>query len=389
MIWIVSIVSLIAMWLDYMAYRRIYRRVKRSKLLLAVALADDLLPIATAAIMFLLPDNPRSMIMTSMWIMWVYMATVPPRIIYMVFRLWSRRRIWRTIGCIAAAATMFMVVYGTVVTRTDYRVEKVTLEYDSLPEAFDGYTVVMISDLHIGSMLSPLEECRRIVGLIDSLNADLVVFCGDLINIRVEELTPEIRDILGSIRARDGVMAVTGNHDTGVYIRDEARTTETETERLIAAERDMGWRLLDNETAWLRRGTDSISVSGISFLSAWQDNRHSGDISDIDLDPIYADVDAASFNITLSHIPQIWDKIVATGKADLTLSGHIHSMQFKLPAGRRGISPAVILYKRWSGLYREQNDCLYINDGIGCVGIPARIGACPEITLFELKRSKK
>jgi len=389
MIWIVSILSLIALWLDCTAYRRIYRRSKRSQLLLAIVLTDDLLPLATAAIMFLLPDNPRSATMTAMWIMWVYIITVPPRVIYMPFRLWSRRRIWRIAGGFAAAAVMLAVIYGTFVTRTDYRVNRVTLQYDSLPEAFDGYTVAMIADLHVGSMLSPQKECRRIVDIIDALDADLAVFCGDLINIRREELTPEIRQTLGSIAARDGVIAVTGNHDTGVYIRDDSRTTENETELLIATEREMGWRLLDNETIWIRRGSDSISVSGISFLREWQDDRHSGNIGDVDLDPIYDGVDDASFNITLSHIPQIWDKIIDAGKADLTLSGHIHGMQFELPVGRRGISPAMLLYKRWSGLYRRQAACLYINDGIGCVGIPTRIGACPEITLFCLKRSNK
>lgn len=376
------------MWLDCTAYRRIYRHGKLSKLLLAAALVDDMLPIATAAI-YLLPDNTQGAVMTSMWIMWIYLISVPPRMIYLIFRLWSRRRVWRIVGGIAAATTVIMLIYGTVVTRTDYRVNRVVLQYDTLPEAFDGYRVVMISDLHVGAMLCPEKECQRIVGIIDSLDADLVVFCGDLINIRREELSPEIRRILGSIASRDGVAAVTGNHDTGAYIGDDARTPEIETRLLIAAERDMGWRVLDDETIWIRRGGDSISLSGISFRHEWQKNRHSGTIADIYLDPIYAGVDDASFNITLSHIPQIWDAIVAAGKADLTLSGHVHSAQFKLPVGSRGISPAMILYRRWSGLYREGESCLYINDGTGSIGIPTRIGACPEITLFELKCSKK
>lgn len=389
MIWIVSIISLIALWLDGMAYRRIYRHGKHPKTVFAAALADDLLPLVTAAIMFLPPDNPHGAVMTSMWIMWVYMISVPPRMIYLIFRLWSRRRVWRIVGGIAAATTVIILIYGTVVTRTDYRVNRIVLQYDSLPEAFDGYRVAMISDLHIGAMLNPAKECRQIVDATDALDADLVVFCGDLINIRREELSPEIRSILGSFRARDGVVSVIGNHDTGAYINDRTRTPEIETARLIAEEGDMGWRVLDNETIWIRRGGDSISLSGISFMYEWQHDRHSGTIAAVDLKPVYADVDASSFNITLSHIPQIWDNIVAAGKADLTLSGHVHGAQFKLPAGRRGVSPAMILYKRWSGLYRQGGACLYINDGIGCIGIPTRIGVCPEITLFELECSKK
>ncbi|MDE6140219.1 MAG: metallophosphoesterase family protein [Alistipes sp.] len=389
MIWIISILSLIAVWLDFTAYKRIYSRGKWPKTVLTAALTDDLLPLISLAIMFAVSDNPRCLIMISSWIMWFYMATVPTRMVVLLFGIWSRRRIWRIIGGVAAAAMLLALIYGTAVTRTDYRIERVTLQYDNLPEAFDGYTVALISDLHVGAMISPLKECRRIVGIIDSLDADLVVFCGDLINIRIEELTPEIREVLGSIAAHDGVVAVTGNHDTGVYIGDNARSPETETERLISLEREMGWKLLDNETAWIRRGNDSISVSGISFLPDWHRQRHSDDIDGVKLDPIYTDVGIEDFNITLSHIPQLWSRIIDTGKADLTLSGHIHAMQFKLPVGHRGISPAMLLYRRWSGLYSEQNACLYINDGIGCVGIPARIGACPEITFFRLKHSKK
>lgn len=389
MIWIISILSLIAVWLDLTAYRRIYRRSRRAKMLLTAALTDDLLPLIMLTVTFMLPDNPPCIAKAALWIIWLYMATVPPRIIYLAFTMWSRRRIWRIVGGCAATAALIALVYGTAVTRTDYRVERVTLQCDDLPEAFDGYTVALISDLHIGSMLSPQRECRRIVDIINSLDADLVVFCGDLINIRIEELTPEIMDILGSIRSRDGVMSVIGNHDTGAYIEDERRTPEAEIERLRTTQHNMEWRLLDNESIWIHRGGDSISVSGISFMPEWHDRRHSGKMFDPDLSSIYAGIDAAGFNITLSHIPQLWDNIIAEGKADLTLSGHIHSMQFKLPAGRRGISPAKILYGRWSGLYRERNAYLYINDGIGCVGIPARIGACPVITFLELECDRK
>lgn len=389
MIWIISILSLIAVWLDHTAYRRIYRHKRGAKMLLAAALTDDLLPLIILAVTFVLPDNPPYIARVSAWIMWFYMATVPTRAVYLAFGIWSRRRLWHIVGGIAATTMLFTLVYGTAVTRTDYRIEQVTLQCDDLPEAFDGYTVALISDLHVGSMLLPQKECRRIVDIIDSFDADLVVFCGDLINIRIEELTPEIMEILGSIRSHDGVMSVIGNHDTGAYIEDERRTPEEEIERLRTAQHDMGWTLLDNESIWIRRGGDSISVSGISFMPEWHDRRHSGKMFDPDLSPIYTGIDASGFNITLSHIPQLWDDIAAEGKADLTLSGHIHSMQFKVPAGRRGMSPAMILYGRWSGLYREHNAYLYINDGIGCVGIPTRIGACPEITLLRLERPRK
>ena len=91
-----------------------------------------------------------------------------------------------------------------------------------------------------------------------------------------------------------------------------------------------------------------------------------------------------TFNITISHIPQLWDRIVELGMADITLSGHIHAMQIKLPIGQRGISPSQLIHKWWSGLYEERGHWLYVNDGIGCAMWPMRLGVRPEITVIEL-----
>ena len=87
--------------------------------------------------------------------------------------------------------------------------------------------------------------------------------------------------------------------------------------------------------------------------------------------------------------PQHWDEIVQDKLGDITLAGHIHAMQMKLPIGERGISPSQIKYKRWSGLYEQQGRWLYINDGIGYGMYPMRIGARPEITVIELKHRSK
>ncbi len=114
--------------------------------------------------------------------------------------------------------------------------------------------------------------------------------------------------------------------------------------------------------------------------------RHSSHIPAVGLDEIYASVPDSLFDITIAHIPQLWTPILEKRSADLTLSGHVHAMQMKFPAGERGVSPARLLYPRWSGLYEEDGRALYINDGIGCVLYPMRLGARPEITLVTLKR---
>jgi predicted MPP superfamily phosphohydrolase len=146
----------------------------------------------------------------------------------------------------------------------------------------------------------------------------------------------------------------------------------------------MGWKVLDDDTQYIRRGKDSIAITGISFSAQLQDKRHSSNLPDVNISEAYRGADKGDFNVTIAHIPQLWDRILDEGYADLTLSGHTHAMQIKIPVGRRGISPSQLLYKRWSGLYEKRNRWLYINDGIGLALYPMRLGAPPEITIIEL-----
>ena len=93
------------------------------------------------------------------------------------------------------------------------------------------------------------------------------------------------------------------------------------------------------------------------------------------------------FNLTVSHLPQLWPNIIALGRGNLTLAGHVHSMQIKGHLFGRAFSPAQLMYDRWSGRYDDAaGNTLYINDGIGYVGFPLRLGADPELTLFTLKK---
>ncbi|MBQ2034090.1 MAG: hypothetical protein II217_06915 [Alistipes sp.] len=142
---------------------------------------------------------------------------------------------------------------------------------------------------------------------------------------------------------------------------------------------------MEDKTVYIKRGADSIAITGISFRKELHEDRHSAKLPDTDIMKAYKNVPTELFNITLAHIPQHWNEILDANKADLTLSGHVHAMQMRFPLGKRGISPSQIIYKRWSGLYEEQGRWLYINDGIGCIMYPMRIGTPPTITQITLK----
>ena len=148
----------------------------------------------------------------------------------------------------------------------------------------------------------------------------------------------------------------------------------------------VGWVVLKDSTVYINRNNSSIAITGIDYNEELLKYKHSVDaVNGVDFSSIYNNVQDSIFNITLSHLPQLWNSICDGGYSDLTLSGHVHAMQFKLAS----FSPARLMYKEWSGLYESNKGKLYINDGIGCVGYLARFGARPEITVIKLVRKDK
>lgn len=387
MIWVIAFCSAVMVGLDYKVTQIFFEReLKRSaKWYLGLMWTTDLMPLLMALIGLLIKDNLTPWVMASMWVNFAYMVTAIARQPFNIAVILSKKGWIRFAGAMASLLAVGIFFYGMAITRTDYTIEQIELTSERLPKEFDGYRITHITDLHIGSMVNPQEELARVADLCNGIQSDAVMFTGDLINIRQEEITPDLEDILRSFKARDGVFSVMGNHDIGICIKDSiTHIPEVNAQQLIDKERRCGWQVLDDKTAYIRRGADSIAVTGISFKKELHEDRHSAKIPDTDIMKAYKNVPAELFNITLAHIPQHWNEILDANKADLTLSGHVHAMQMRLPIGKRGVSPSRILYKRWSGLYEEQGRWLNINDGVGCIMYPMRIGAPPTITQITL-----
>lgn len=388
--WIILAGLLLFLAADFLAYRRRIVRCPRGvrRFFLAWIAATYLLPIAQVLLMLLAPDNPTPLMHVAQWLTFAWLLLLGSRFCYYLGWCFERRRTFSRIGLLLAAGCVALLVWGVVRGRRLLVVNEVEICSRRLPEAFDGFRVVQFSDLHIGVLLDPEKEIEQLVGRINALRPDLVVFSGDLVNIRATELTPRVQSLLGRIEASCGVVSTIGNHDVGLYVGDMAvLPPEKNTRLLIELQRRMGWRVLDDETCYLRRGGDSISVTGISFDPALLDFRHSFRLSGYSLEEPFREVPHEAFNLTVSHLPQLWPNITELGYGDLTLSGHVHSMQIKWRMFGRSFSPARLLYDRWSGRYDDESGrTLYINDGIGAVGFPMRLGAYPEITLFILKK---
>lgn len=391
MIYILTLCALITLTLDYRFIQSLPISERRREKWLYLLVAINLLPtMLTTPLHLFSIDNFAALDQVSRWGTFAYLvlgiARQPFCIAYMV----SRNGWLRGVGAALSLCIVSIFIYGMAVTRTDYVVNRVTISSERLPESFDGYRIVQFTDLHIATLVNPQKEINEIVEQCNSLKPDMVAFCGDLVDIRHSEITPTIANELKRLKATDGVFSIIGNHDTGVYIRDSIRLTPKENlRRVITSQEQLGWRVLNNQTDYISRGGDSITVTGLSFDQSLHEERHSSSPEGVKLDSIYQSVPAEQFNITLSHIPQLWDNIRALHPTDLTLAGHVHAMQIAVRVGQKRLSPSMLLYKRWSGLYQEQEQYLYINDGIGYGLFPMRIGARPEITLFELKSDKK
>lgn len=328
----------------------------------------------------------------SMWVVFAYLITVIPRTLYALFRLVGSfcgafGRVVRVLGAVVAAAMIAICIWGATSGRKTLKVTEQTLCYRNLPPAFDGFRIVQISDLHVGSLINPETMLKQVVERVNSLDGDLVIQSGDLVNIRCDELDTAVLDILKGIRSRCGVYSVLGNHDLGFYIKDTVSLPlEANVGQVIGAQRSIGWTVLVDTTAIIRCGGDSIALTGLNFPSDLRLNSHNTSLAGADIESAYAGLPDSIFNITVSHAPQMWQQILSLGRGDLTLSGHVHSMQFKMRLFGREVSPAQLMYREWSGLYENDDKYLYINDGIGYVGYPMRIGAYPEITVIELRK---
>lgn len=377
---------------DFVVWRRVCRRHLdgwRRRVYAGFTTLSDALPLLSWLVNVLLPDNTPAVVVVSMWMNTLYIISVLPRMVWYMFLPFRRHKFVRIAAVATATAVAAIPIYGVFFGRKNIEVKSVDISSERLPDSFDGFRILLFSDLHIGTMLCPDSEIATFVETANAQKADMVIFTGDLVSIRHTELDERRMKMLSGITVPYGVWASIGNHDTGIYVKDTVALPKLLNKELLLDKIEaMGWRIADDSTVYIRRGNDSVSLSGISFSERLYEMRHSAHMEDVDISDVYEGVPAHIYNITMSHLPQLWDNIIAGGYGDLTLSGHVHSMQTKVRVAGMDISPARIFYRRWSGLYEQNGHSLYINDGIGCVGACMRIGASPEITVITLHKSK-
>lgn len=288
------------------------------------------------------------------------------------------RRLWlRLLAVVPVIAGWFVFLYGTYVGFYQFEVRHIELAFDDLPSAFDGYKIVHWSDAHVGTLTGSRQQIlQRAIDSINVQKADLVVFTGDLQNKQSKEIEP-FRELLSSIKAKDGVVSVLGNHDYPVYYTDvDEFERYADLGRRCSIDEDLGWRLLRNNHTTIRRGADHIIVAGMEDDGDGKRFPQLGNIQEA-----LWGVNRSEFVVMLEHDPSAWRrKILPHSHAQLTLSGHTHAMQFAL----FGWSPITFLYKESWGLYRINQRAIYVSKGLAGV-TPIRFGTPGEIVVITLK----
>ena len=294
----------------------------------------------------------------------------------------GRRKFISQVALGLAAIPFVSFIYGIVQGKYNYKVIKYQLTFDDLPEAFDGFTITQISDIHSGSFTNK-EKIQYGVDLINEQKSDLMLFTGDIVNNKADEMDNWI-DVFDKLEAKEGKYAILGNHDYGDYMDWKSPQDKVDNfQKVKDIHQKIGFDLLLDEHRYLEKDGQKIALLGV-------ENWGKGFNQAGDLERASAGVKKEDFKILMSHDPSHWQEKVKENDFNyhLTLSGHTHGLQMGIEIpGFLKWSPSQYVYKQWAGLYQEYGRYINVNRGFGYHAFPGRVGIWPEITVIELKKA--
>ena len=294
----------------------------------------------------------------------------------------DRRKFISQIALGLAAVPFLSLIYGIFEGKYNFKVFKQTIFFPDLPDAFDGFKITQISDVHSGSF-DDSEKINYAIDLINEQESDMILFTGDIVNTHAKEMHPWL-DAFNRIKDyKYGKFSILGNHDYGEYVTWPSEKQKDENfQEIKSLYGQIGFKLMLNEHAYIEKGNDKIALVGVEN---WGVNfKKAGD-----LNKASQYVDQNDFKILMTHDPSHWDAEIKDHPKNfhLTLSGHTHGMQFGIEIpGYFKWSLAQYIYKQWAGLYENMGRYVYVNRGFGFHAYPGRVGIMPEITVIELKK---
>ena len=314
---------------------------------------------------------------------WVASSTVA---FLIVILLWPARRASRELASpgrrqfierttTAVIASPFVAgAYGLLYGRLNLQTTTQRIRLARLPKAFDGFRIAQLSDIHIGPFMTEA-EIRKYVGIANALKPDLVALTGDFVTWDPSTQRAVVGALAG-LKAPFGIFGCLGNH--------EAWSNTEDSITLLFAQ--AGIRILRQARVPIATAGESLNLIGVDFAT----RRHMpapGNQRFVRqyLEGVESLVAPDAVNILMSHNPDTFDRAAQLG-IDLSLAGHTHGGQVALEFISPEIAPSRMVTPYVAGWFEKPGGQLYVNRGIGTIGVPMRIGAPPEITVYELTR---
>ncbi|HUI76502.1 MAG TPA: metallophosphoesterase [Bryobacteraceae bacterium] len=278
----------------------------------------------------------------------------------------SRRRALQAAGGVLMASPLAAIAYGALVERTNFHIRETDIPLKGLPQDLDGLRILQLSDIHLGLFLSE-KELARVIDAALELRPHIAFATGDFISTFGDPLEACIQQ-LARIKADAGMLGCLGNHE--YYAHVEPLATE------LAAR--AGIRILRGEAQQLRFGSAVVNVAGVDYQRVANKPHYLREAAGL--------VYPGALNVLLSHNPDVFP-VAARQGYHLTLAGHTHGGQVTVEILDQTINPARFFTPYVRGLYRLDEAAEYVTRGIGTIGIPARIGEAPEVTLLRLRKA--
>jgi predicted MPP superfamily phosphohydrolase len=278
----------------------------------------------------------------------------------------GRRRALNAAGNVLMATPFVVMGYGALVERFDFRVREIDVPLPGLPLDLDGLRILQLSDIHLSAFLREA-ELARVIDMAIELRPHVAVVTGDLISSRGDPLDACIRQ-LARLKSDAGIFACMGNHER--YARAERHAAE--------AGARAGIRFLRSEAQALRFGSSVFNLAGVDYQSLADKGKYLRGAERLMV--------PGAMNVLLSHNPDVFP-VAARQGYNLLLAGHTHGGQVTVEILDQSINPARFFTPYVYGLFRSGASAAYVTRGIGTIGIPARVGAPPEISVLRLRKA--
>lgn len=285
--------------------------------------------------------------------------------IYYKQRQKTRRRVFRFIKSGLFILGICTLLYAYFIEPNWIEIKSLQLSLPHLPQEFNEYKIVQISDIHVNRWMTSA-RLKRIFRLVNQQNPDSIVITGDLVTHEQQRFIPKLQQTLGVLTAKNGKFGVLGNHDYGANPEAIAKTMA-----------ETGVINLNNTYSILQRGTAKLYIAGVDDV--WAGKAR--------LDLVLQNLPLNGAAILLAHEPDFGDTSAATNRFDLQLSGHSHAGQIRLPFLKPPVLPD-LGKKYYAGLYQIGGMKLYTNRGLGMTGLHVRFNCRPEITVITLHAEK-